>query len=75
VLGIFGREGRDIATLWGPPAADQPSAFPLRIYINAARGTSVAPSLRELPWSRGTARSYYVPQALAEPMQGGFGAW
>ena len=63
-----------MARLWGLPTADQPGAFPLRIYINAARGTSVAPSLRELPGSRGTTSSYYVPQALAEPMREAFGA-
>ena len=34
VLGIFGREGLDLATLWGPPAADQPGAFAFRMYLN-----------------------------------------
>jgi len=34
LLGIFGREGLDLATLWGPPAADQPGAFAFRIYRN-----------------------------------------
>ena len=34
VLGIFGREGLDLATLWAPPAADQPGAFAFRIYRN-----------------------------------------
>jgi hypothetical protein len=34
VLGIFGREGLDMATLWGPPAADQPGAFAFQIYTN-----------------------------------------
>jgi hypothetical protein len=63
-----------MATLWGLPTAGQPGAFPLRIYINAARGTSVAPSLRELPWSQGIVRSYCLPQALAEPMREAFGA-
>lgn len=32
VLGIFGREGLDLATLWGPPDADQPGAFAFRMY-------------------------------------------
>ena len=27
VLGIFGKQGLDLATLWGPPAAQQPGAF------------------------------------------------
>src|SRR5205823_10073844 len=34
VLGIFGRERLDLATLWGPPKADQPGAFAFRIYRN-----------------------------------------
>lgn len=34
VLGIFGREGLDLATLWDPPAADQPGALAFRLYRN-----------------------------------------
>lgn len=34
ILGIFGRENLDLATLWGPPAADQPGAFAFRMYRN-----------------------------------------
>ena len=34
VLGIFGREGLDLATLWGPPTTAQPGAFAFRIYRN-----------------------------------------
>ncbi len=34
VLGIFGREGLDLATLWAPPAPDQPGAFAFRMYRN-----------------------------------------
>ncbi|MEJ2039301.1 MAG: glycoside hydrolase family 44 protein, partial [Desulfosarcinaceae bacterium] len=34
ILGIFGREGLDLATLWGPPTADQPGAFAFRMYRN-----------------------------------------
>ena len=34
VLGIFGREGMDIATLWGPPSSSQPGAFAFRLYRN-----------------------------------------
>jgi hypothetical protein len=34
VLGIFGCEGLDLATLWDPPAAGQPGAFAFRIYRN-----------------------------------------
>jgi hypothetical protein len=42
-LGVFGREGVDIATLWGPPEsyapdtglfADKPGAFAMRMYRN-----------------------------------------
>ncbi len=34
VLGIFGREGLDLATLWGPPRSNQPGAFAFRLYRN-----------------------------------------
>lgn len=34
VLGIFGREGVDLATLWDPPTFDQPAAFAFRMYRN-----------------------------------------
>jgi hypothetical protein len=34
VLGIFGREGLDLATLWAPPAAHQPGAYAFRLYRN-----------------------------------------
>lgn len=34
VLGIFGREGLDLATMWSPPTADQPGAFAFRMYRN-----------------------------------------
>lgn len=34
VLGIFGREGVDMALLWDPPAADEPGAFAFRVYRN-----------------------------------------
>ena len=34
VLGIFGREGLDLATLWAPPTATQPGAFAFRMYRN-----------------------------------------
>jgi uncharacterized protein (TIGR03437 family) len=32
VLGIFGREGVDLAAIWAPPAPDQPGAFAFRMY-------------------------------------------
>ncbi len=35
VLGILGREGLDLATLWAPPAAGDPGAFAFRMYRNA----------------------------------------
>jgi hypothetical protein len=40
VLGIFGREGLDLATLWDPPTANQPGAYAFRMYLNydGARG-------------------------------------
>jgi hypothetical protein len=34
VLGIFGREGLDLATVWGPPEADKPGAYAFRMYRN-----------------------------------------
>lgn len=34
VLGIFGREGLDFATLWQPPLPAQPGAFAFRMYRN-----------------------------------------
>ncbi len=34
VLGIFGRERLDLATLWDPPQADQPAAYAFRMYLN-----------------------------------------
>jgi hypothetical protein len=34
VLGIFGREGLDLATLWAPPTAAQPGAYAFRMYLN-----------------------------------------
>ena len=34
VLGIFGREGLGLATLWGPPEPAQPGAFAFRMYRN-----------------------------------------
>src|SRR5262249_36098961 len=34
VLGIFGREGLDLATIWGPPTMSQPGAFAFRVYRN-----------------------------------------
>ncbi|MFN8528332.1 MAG: glycoside hydrolase family 44 protein [Anaerolineae bacterium] len=34
VLGIFGREGVDLATMWDPPTPDQPAAYAFRMYRN-----------------------------------------
>lgn len=34
VLGIFGREGLDLATLWDPPAANEPGAYAFRMFLN-----------------------------------------
>jgi hypothetical protein len=34
VLGIFGREGLDLAALWDPPTAKQPGAYAFRLYLN-----------------------------------------
>jgi hypothetical protein len=34
VLGIFGREGLDLATLWAPPDINDPGVFAFRMYRN-----------------------------------------
>jgi hypothetical protein len=34
VLGIFGREGLDLATLWSPPSSGQPGAYAFRMYLD-----------------------------------------
>jgi len=34
VLGIFGRAGLDLATLWSPPTINQPGMFAFRMYRN-----------------------------------------
>ncbi len=34
VLGIFGREGLDLATIWSPPSSTQPGAFAFRLFRN-----------------------------------------
>ncbi|WP_344127682.1 glycoside hydrolase family 44 protein [Luedemannella flava] len=34
VLGIFGREGLDLATLWSPPTSQQPGAYAFRMFLN-----------------------------------------
>jgi hypothetical protein len=34
VLGIFGRERLDMATLWAPPSASQPGAYAFRMFRN-----------------------------------------
>jgi Glycoside hydrolase family 44 len=34
VLGIFGREGLNLATLWGPPNPTDPGAFAFRMYLD-----------------------------------------
>jgi hypothetical protein len=34
VLGVFGREGLDMAMLWAPPQPDWPGAFAFRMYRN-----------------------------------------
>lgn len=34
VLGILGREGLDLAVLWGAPEPDQPGAFAFRMFLN-----------------------------------------
>lgn len=40
VLGIFGREGLDLACLWGPPDSGDPCAYAFRMYLNYDGGGS-----------------------------------
>ena len=69
VLGIFGREGLDLATLWGPPASNQPGAFAFRMYRNydgAGHGfgdISVAASQRPIRISWPCTRRSAAPTA------------
>lgn len=48
VLGIFGREGVDLATIWAPPGPSEPGAFAFRLYRNydGAGGRFGATSVR-----------------------------
>jgi hypothetical protein len=34
ILGIFGREGLDLATLWNPPDIKQPASYAFRMFLN-----------------------------------------
>ncbi|MBE9096237.1 glycoside hydrolase family 44 protein [Tychonema sp. LEGE 07203] len=34
ILGIFGREQLDLATLWGPPKSSEPGSYAFRTYLN-----------------------------------------
>lgn len=34
VLGIFGRDQLDLATIWGPPKSTEPGAYAFRMYLN-----------------------------------------
>jgi len=34
ILGIFGQQGLDLATLWEPPSSNQPGAYAFRMYLN-----------------------------------------
>jgi hypothetical protein len=34
VLGVFGREGLDLATIWEPPTSSQPGAYAFRMFLN-----------------------------------------
>ena len=40
ILGVFGREGLDLATLWAPPANNTPGFFAFRMYRNYDGGGS-----------------------------------
>lgn len=60
VLGIFGREGLHLSTLWGPPASNQPGAFAFRMYrnYNGTGGKFGATSVRAVSNDQGRLAIY-----------------
>ena len=60
VLGIFGREGLDLATLWGPPAFSDPGAFAFRMYLDYdGKGSAFGDtSVRAVSAAQGTLAIY-----------------
>ncbi len=60
VLGIFGREGLDLATMWGPPTTTQPVAYAFRMYLNydGAQHTFGDTSVRALSADQGQVAIY-----------------
>jgi hypothetical protein len=65
VLGILGREGLDLATLWGPPEPGQPGAFAFRMYRNldgAGRGFGET-SVRATSGDQGRLAAYAARRA------------
>jgi hypothetical protein len=65
VLGIFGREGLDLATLWDPPTSAQPGAFAFRMYrnYNGAAGKFGETSVRATSTDQGTLAIYAAQRA------------
>ncbi|MEV0005835.1 glycoside hydrolase family 44 protein [Micromonospora sp. NPDC050980] len=65
VLGVFGREGLDLASLWTAPAADQPVADAFRIYRNydGAGGAFGETSVRATSADQGKLAVYAAERA------------
>lgn len=69
VLGIFGREGLDLATLWSPPDPGEPGAFAFRMFRNydGAGGRFGATSVHAASADQGRVSIY---AAQREPSDG-----
>ena len=67
VLGIFGREGLDLATLWDPPTASEPGAYAFRMYRNydGAGGRFGDVAVQAASADRGSVRRSSPPSAPA----------
>jgi hypothetical protein len=66
ILGIFGREGLDLAALWDSPAPDEPGAFAFRMFLNA-KGTLRQPGQPRARFGQ-TALPLDIPANSADPL-------
>jgi len=67
VLGIFGREGLDLATLWGPPAFSDPGAFAFRMYLDYdGRGSAFGDTSVRAVSSAQTTLAIYAAQRSSD---------
>ncbi len=65
VFGIFGREGLDVATLWGPSVPGQPGAFAFKIFrsYDGARGAFGETSVHAASTDQGKLSVYAARRA------------